>query len=150
MDGLALPCSDLPIELIERCELGRLVHDRGGEREIRFMRQRPRAVLPIRHNGELRIVPWGCRTGKMPATGYTWQHTVEAGEWTNYNAEAIEIPAKAGYHNGVWFRIQTGARGLLAAVGGDEAAYMIVEPTSYYYSIMTKAKRMPVLIGERI
>lgn len=150
MDGLALPYSDLPVELIERYQLGRFVHERGGEREIRFLRQRSNAVLPIRHQGELRIVSWGCRTGKMPATGYTWQHTVEAGEWTIYNAKSIEIPATAGYHNGVWFRIRTGIRGLLAEVGGDEAAFMIVEPSTYYYTIMTRAERMPVLIGERI
>jgi hypothetical protein len=41
-------------------------------------------------------------------------------------------------------------RGLIATADGSEAAYMIVEPASYYYKIMTRAERMPVLIGERI
>lgn len=41
-------------------------------------------------------------------------------------------------------------RGLIAEAGDCEAAYMIVEPASYYYRIMTRADRMPVLIGERI
>lgn len=39
---------------------------------------------------------------------------------------------------------------MIAAADGAEAAYMIVEPASYYYKIMTRAERMPVLIGERI
>ena len=150
MDGLAVRYSDLPVELIKRHNLARLVHERGGEREVRFLRQVPNAVLPIRHDGQLRIVSWGCRTGKMPRSGYTWLKSVEAGEWTVYGAEAIDIPACLGLQNGVWFRIQQGARGLLAKVGGDEAAYMIVEPSSYYYKIMTHSERGPVLIGERI
>ena len=39
MDGLALPFSDLPLDLIEQYELSRLVHERGGEKEFRFLRQ---------------------------------------------------------------------------------------------------------------
>jgi len=150
MDGLALPFSDLPLELIERYDLSRLVHDRGGEKELRFLRQTPGAILPVRHEGLLRIVAWGSRSGKLPRSGYTWQSTVEAGEWTIFGAEPIEIPAIAGLQNGVWFRVRQGVCGLIAAADGSEAAYMIVEPASHYYKIMTRADRMPVLIGERI
>ena len=67
-----------------------------------------------------------------------------------YEAQEIEIPAIAGLQNGVWFRIRQGVRGLLAEAGGIQAAYMMVEPSTYYYKIMTRAERMPVLIGERI
>ena len=150
MDGLALPYSDLPLELIERYALSRLVHERGGEKELRFMRQVRNAILPVRHEGQLLIVPWGCRTGKLPRSGLTWLTTVEAGEWTIYGAESVEIPAIAGLQNGVWFRIQQGVQGLIAEAGGSQAAYMMVEPASYYYKIMTRGERMPVLIGERI
>jgi hypothetical protein len=70
MDGLALPLSELPLELIERYELSRLIHERGGEKELRFLRQTPRAILPVRHQGLLRIVAWGSRSGKLPRSGY--------------------------------------------------------------------------------
>jgi hypothetical protein len=150
MDGLALPFSELPLELMERYALSRFVYERGGEREVRFMRQVPQAVLPVRHAGLVRIVSWGSRSGTLPRSGYTWLATVEAGEWTTYGAEPVEIPAIAGLQNGVWFRIRQGVRGLLAEAEGSAAAYVIVEPASYYYRIMTRSERMPVLIGERI
>jgi hypothetical protein len=150
MDGLALPLSDLPPELIDRYNLSRFVHERDDEREVRFLRQVREAILPVRHEGLLRIAAWGSRSGRLPRSGYTWLATVEAGEWTIYGAEPVEIPAIAGLQNGVWFRIRQGVRGLLAEAGGAEAAYMIVEPSSYYYRMMTRAERMPVLIGERI
>ena len=67
MDGLALPFSDLPLELIERYDLSRLVHDRGGEKELRFLRQTPGAILPVRHEGLLRIVAWVRVAGNCPA-----------------------------------------------------------------------------------
>ncbi len=150
MDGIALPFSDLPLELIERHNLSKLLYERGGERELRFLRQVRNAILPVRCEGQLLIVPWGCSSGNLPRSGYTWRTTVDASEWTVYGAEPIEIPALAGLQNGVWFRIRQGVRGLIAEEGGSQAAYMIVEPASYYYKIMTRSERMPVLIGEHI
>jgi len=35
-------------------------------------------------------------------------------------------------------------------VDGDRAVYMLVEPATYYFQIMTRSDRMPVLIGETI
>lgn len=75
---------------------------------------------------------------------------MEAGEWTAYEAQPVEIPAVAGLQNGVWFRIRQGVRGLIVEADEVRAAYMLVEPASYYYKIMTRSERMPVLIGERI
>ena len=150
MDGLALPFSDLPLDLIEQYELSRLVHERGGEKEFRFLRQVRNAILPVRCDGQMQIVSWGCRTKHFPKTGYTWLATVEAGEWTAYEAQPVEIPAVAGLHNGVWFRIRQGVRGLIVEADEVRAAYMLVEPASYYYKIMTRSERMPVLIGEHI
>jgi hypothetical protein len=36
LSGTAPALSDLPVELIERHHISRRVHDRGGEREVRF------------------------------------------------------------------------------------------------------------------
>lgn len=64
--------SDWPVELIERYDLARFVHERGGEREVRFMRQVRQAVLPIRHHGQLRIVSWGCGQPANELWTYNW------------------------------------------------------------------------------
>src|SRR5689334_19479191 len=52
---------------------------------------------------------------------------------------------------GIGFRIRQGIRGLLLSDEHcEDVAYMICEPASHYYKVMTRSKRMPVLIGERI
>ena len=56
-----------------------------------------------------------------------------------------------GLENGIWFRIRQVMRGLLVTdEHGHEVAYMICEPATHYYHIMTRSKRMPLLIDERI
>ena len=152
--GIALAYSELPLDLIERHRLEPRVHDRGGEREVRFLYRDSHRYLPVWHEGQLQIVRWGCRRGDskvLPCTGWTWQATVEEGRWSTWEAEPIEIPATMGLENGIWFRIRQGIRGLLVT---DERrimrAYMICEPASHYYQVMTRSKRMPVLIEERI
>jgi hypothetical protein len=51
----------------------------------------------------------------------------------------------------VWFTIHQGIRGLLVP---DEkrvaVVYMICEPASHYYRIMTRSDRMPIFIDQRI
>jgi len=149
MDGIALPLSDIPEALIEQHGLQRLIHDRGGEREVRFLRRSRQPLLPVWHAGQLLIVAWGCRSGLLPRSGLTWQRTLDAGDWRPYQPEPIEIPAVAGLHNGIWFRIRRGVRGLLVE-SPVTAAYALVEPSTYYYRVMTRCGMMPVLIGERI
>ena len=87
----------------------------------------------------------------MPCTSWTWLSSVEEGCWANWHGESIDIPATMGVENGVWFRIREGIRGVLVQdEHGIDVAYMICEPASHYYEVMTRSKRMPVLIGERI
>ena len=63
----------------------------------------------------------------------------------------MDLPATFGYENGVWFRIRQGVRGLLVRTEtGEPIVYMICEPASRYYEVMTRSARRPVLIGERI
>ncbi len=139
VDGLAIAYSDLPLELIEQSHLQRLVHERGGERELWFMRRDHRPTLPIWRSGRLEIAPWG-RKGN----GLTWQSTVDMGLWVG--AEPVEVRANVGFDGGVWYRIRQGIRGLYAA--GE--VFLIVVPASYYYRTMTRKERMPSLIGEAI
>lgn len=53
--------------------------------------------------------------------------------------------------NGVWFPIRQGIRALLIRdERGVERVFLIGEPASHYYRIMTRGEWMPVLIEERI
>jgi hypothetical protein len=50
----------------------------------------------------------------------------------------------------VWAAVTQGLRSILATdEHGLERAFLLVEPSSYYFRVMTRAEWMPVLIGER-
>jgi hypothetical protein len=62
-----------------------------------------------------------------------------------------EPPAALGYDGGVWYAIREGVRGVLVQDERREArVYVVCEPASHYYQVMTRSAWMPVLIGERI
>jgi hypothetical protein len=80
--GIALAYSELPMELIRQHKLDLRVHERGGEKGIRFLARHTERALPIWHEGQLRIVRWGCRRNQskvLPCTAWTWSETIEAG-----------------------------------------------------------------------
>src|SRR5688572_1764828 len=107
--AVALAASELPVELVEAGGLSSRLHDRGGEREVRFYwRARP-ALLPVWWNGRLHVVRWGNRDRserKLPPTGWTWRATVEAGRWSALEPEPVDVPATYGFAGGVWFRLK--------------------------------------------
>lgn len=153
--GIALSWSAFPDPLIRRYGLDHRVYDRGGgEKEVHFFYHDTDARLPVRDGGELRIVRWGNRRGlsrNLPRTCWTWQATVESGYWRDAGATEVEIAATLGFERGIWFRIRQGIRGLLITdERGDQVVYMVCEPASHYFEVMTRSDRMPVLIGERI
>jgi hypothetical protein len=152
--GIALAWTSLPAELIGPHALEHRVHDRGGELEVHFIYHDFEPRLPIRHGGQLRIVRWGNRRGQsavLPRTGWTWQATIDEGIWRHTDARLVEIPATLGLDKGVWFRIRQGILGLLVSdENGHPVVYMVCEPASHYYRVMTRSDRMPVLIDERI
>jgi hypothetical protein len=151
--GIALAYHALPLELLEQDNVRRRVHERGGEREVQFLFRDHAPILPVWHEGQLQLLAWGNRrrdSRRLPCTGWTWQGTVEAGGWSNLNAEPVDIPATMGLENGVWYQVRQGIRGLLVRdEQGTARVYMICEPASYYYRVMTRSHWMPVLIGER-
>jgi hypothetical protein len=152
--GIALAWSELPTELIGRHGLERRVHERGGEREVRFLFRDRYPRLPFWRDGRLLIARWGNGRGEsrsLPRTGWTWLSTVQEGYWRNLEPILVDIPATIGLERGVWFRIRQGIRGLLVPdERGNAVVYMICEPASHYYQVMTRSTRMPVLIEERI
>jgi hypothetical protein len=76
---------------------------------------------------------------------------VESGYWSACGAELVEVPAALGHDGGVWYAIRQGLRGVLVGdEHGEARVYVVCEPASHYYGVMTRSAWMPVLIGERI
>jgi hypothetical protein len=153
-DGIALARSELPTELIGRHGLDRLSYTRGGEPEFRFLHRHERPQLPIWRDGQLQVARWGNGLGQsrfLPRSGWTWQTSIDDGDWRNLDAVLVDIPASLALDTGVWYRVRQGLRGLVVAdERGIAVVYVICEPASHYYSIMTRNSRMPVFIMERI
>ncbi len=151
--GIALALSDLPVPFFEEHGLKSRVHDRGGELEVQFHSWQQPRVLPVRHEGKLVLARWGVSRGErspLPPTGWTWRATVASGYWAEAGAEPVIIPASLGLEGGVWFPILEGVEGLLVRDGrGRPVVYMLCEPPTHYYKVMTRSKRMPALVGQR-
>jgi hypothetical protein len=154
--GIALVGSDVPTEMVGRCGLGRHLHLRGGKQpEYRFLYRERRPRLPVIRDGHLFFARWGNGRGqsrRLPRTGWTWLSTIRDGWWRGTGAIPVDIPASYGLDGrGVWYKVQVGIRGLLVPdERGRAVAYMICEPSSHYYHVMTGAGRMPVFIDQRI
>jgi hypothetical protein len=102
----------------------------------------------------LQIVRWGNRDRaerKLPPTGWTWKATVEDRRWSSLEPEPVEVPAAYVLANGVWFRVKQGLRGLIVRTRtGEPVVYLVCEPSTRYYRVMTRAEWMPALIDEVI
>jgi hypothetical protein len=150
--AVALPVGELPDELVGG--LAARVHTRGAGREVRFDWRACPALLPVWWGGRLHVVRWGNRDRaerRLPPTGWTWKATVEAGRWAALSPEPVDIPAAYGLMNGVWFRVKQGMRGLLVRdQEGSPVVFMVCEPATRYYRVMTRSEWMPVLIDEVI
>lgn len=150
--AVALPTSELPDDVVG--QLHARVHTRGDQKEVRFDWRAVPALLPVWWGGTLQVVRWGNRDRherQLPPTGWTWRASVEAGKWAFAEAEEVEVPATYGYMNGVWYRVRQGVRGLLVrSPSGVPAVFVVCEPATRYYRVMTRAEWMPVLIGEVI
>lgn len=56
-----------------------------------------------------------------------------------------------GLDRGVWFRVREGVRGvMLRDEQGQPIVYVLVEPPTHYYEVMTRSEWMPALVGELI
>ena len=154
LTAIAISYGTLPLDLIRRHGLGRLLHDRGGEKELRFQYRARDPILPAWHEGRFVMARWGCRRGEsrvLPCTGWARLATVEAGVWAGWEAEPVEVPASLGFDGGVWYAVRQGLRGVLVSdERGAAHVYPLCEPASHYYRVMTRSEWMPVLIGERI
>ena len=88
--GLALSWNTLPLAMLKRPDVKRRVDERGGEREVQFLFRDHTPVLPVWHEGRLRLTTWGNRrrsgSRNLPCTDWTWLATVEDGGWLHAGA----------------------------------------------------------------
>lgn len=154
--GLSLIRRSVPDQLIADCGLENRIVTRGegADQEVQFLYRHPKALLPVLHGNQLSVMEWGNRDDKasrLPRTGWCRRESLEEGRWRWLSPEPVEIPANYGLEKGVWFQVKQGMRGILVH---DEAerphVYMLTEPASHYYQVMTRHDRMPVLVDERI
>jgi hypothetical protein len=152
--GVALAASEVPVELIERHGLSRREHDRGGEREYQFLLRDRERTLPVWLDGQLQILRWGNQrrqSRRLPVTAWTRRATLEAGGWGAVEVRPVVIPATVGLDRGVWFQVREGVLGVVVAdEWGEEVVYVLVEPATHYYQVMTRSEWMPSLVGELI
>jgi hypothetical protein len=159
LKGIGLACSALPLQFIEEHGLERRVHERGGEREVRFLWTDEERVLPVwMPDGHLRLMRWGNRreeSKRLPCTAGAALKTFEEGGWTAFNPTTVDIPATVCLDGQVWFAVRQGIRGILTEdEQGIQRVFLLYEDSSFYYLIMVgqrdaKAKVMPGFIGER-
>lgn len=152
--GVGVALSALPEELVARHGLGRRVHGRGGEKEVRFLFRESDRVLPAWLGGRLQILRWGNRRGQsraLPCTGWVWRSSLEAGRLAEWRAEPVVIPASIAVDRGVWYQVREGVRGVAVRdEQGRPVVYVLVEPSTHYYEVMTRSPWMPVLVGQLI
>ena len=154
--GISLSWRELPVALIEQHRLHDrvIVRQEGADREIRFLFRDPRPLLPAWYGNQLDIFDWGNRSNKqsrLPKTGWINLESLKAGDWRFLNPEPVDIPATLGLERGIWFQIREGLRGVLVRDEQDRPhVYLLTEPASHYYQVMTRSNRMPVLIGGHI
>jgi hypothetical protein len=120
--------------------------------EIRSEFGKAGALLPIHHRGDNKMVLWGnWNAARLPRTGFCKKESLEAGKWQHMNPQKVKILASSAWSGGVWFQVRQGIHGILV-YDADEIAhcYMITQPATHYFKIMTGADRMPALIEQII
>ena len=155
MDGVSLSWRSLPQALIQNYALQDrfVLRTPEAEPEIHFLYRNPRPLLPVWVDQQLSLLPWGqpSRHSRLPRTRAVAQETLQTGIWQQMSPELVEIPANFGWDKGIWYRIKEGLQGILVRDEGHHPlVYLLTEPATHYYQVMTRNSRMPVLCGERI
>ncbi len=152
---MAIPWGELPTHLLARPEVRRRRYRReNGGPEARFLAWEPDRFLPVLWQGRLGLLPWGARRGDrsgLPCTTLAMRDSLERGLWAPFAPEEAVVPAPFALDNGVWFHVERGMRAVVACGrDGRPAAFVLVEPASHYYRVMTRSRWMPCLVGQVI
>lgn len=151
--GIALPLDEFPLAVLDRHRLRERVYERAGVPEIQFHWWHQPAVLPVRLDGRVAILPWGSkdRRGPLPYGGWVSAAHVEAGHLAAARPQPVVIPAALGQHKGTWFLISEGVRGVVIGSRSGPVVYMLTRRATNYYRNMTEqSPTMPVLVDQVI
>jgi hypothetical protein len=151
--GIALPLESLPVAVLDRHRLRERVYERAGVPELQFHWWHTPAVLPVRLDGRVAIVPWGskARTGPLPPGGWIAAAHIEAGLLAAARPQPVVIPAALGHHKGTWFLIAEGVRGVVIGSRAGPVVYMLTtKATNYYRNMTEQSPAMPVLVDQVI
>lgn len=143
--GIAIPIHDLPEMLLAKHRDRIATREQRAGREVQFLYRHPRPLLPV-NNGELKLLEWGSRRGPLPLGGFCQREWLDAGLWQSLSPQPATILAALALEKGVWYQVSEGIQGVI--VRGH--VYMLTEPSSHYYRVMTRSNRMPVFIGQKI
>src|SRR6266404_1843610 len=131
MTGIAVIPSELSASLVAK--LAGRVHNRAGRDELQFHWWQDPCLLPVRWDGAVRLLTWGCkdRRARIPFGGWLDRGHVEAGALGHARPDegvsAVVLPDAPGGH----------------------VAYMLTEPSTNYYRNMTgQSPTMPVLVDQ--
>lgn len=154
--GIAVERRAIPSHLVERYQLQDRVTTRGegSPEEIQFHFRAKVPLLPVQIGNQFDICLWGNRDDKksrLPHTGWCRIESLQEGKWKYLKPIEIEIPCSYGLEKGVWFQITEGMKGILVKDEEDRPhVYMLTQPASHYYEVMTRHERMPIFIGRGI
>jgi hypothetical protein len=142
--SIRFPCFEFPNETLVK-----FAAIRTGD-EIRMNFRKSDALLPVLHHGDNKLMEWGNKKSRgLPRTGFCKLESLEAGKWKWLNPEPVRILASSGRSNGVWFQVRQGIRGILVHDEDERAhCYMLTQPATHYFKIMTGSDRMPVLVNQ--
>jgi len=140
-DAIRFSRSEFPNEELFRFGL------RGNNEDIKVSYFANNAVLPVLIHGESKIIPWGNKKQThFPKTGFCKWEALISGGWQWLKPRAVLIVVKAAQLNGVWFQVKKGIKGILVEdKKRNKRVYILTEPSTHYFKIMTGSMRMPIL-----
>ena len=145
---VAVPIHEIPLAMIRQYHLASRIACRapGAAQEIQFRYLHPRRLLPVYIDGQLRILEWGCRIGTLPRNGWCNYEWIESGLWQPMQPEPAIIVAALALDRGLWFQVKEGIKCVVI----HNHVYMLTEPATRYYQVMTCSNRMPIFIGQTV
>lgn len=152
MIQLSVVLSEFPLHLLVRAKDRLWSRDESapGEPELLFSWGEPAPLLPVRHKGQFKLIPWGNRSrrGRLPLCGWTWADSIRQSKWSFARFELVTIPANLVSINGVWTATAAGLRGLVAEQDGELTGYVVCTPTQRYYrTFFGQSEWMPLMLG---
>lgn len=120
----------------------------GDEVRVSFMRNG--ALLPVHYGGENQLIMWGNKVNAgVPRTGYCRVESLEAGKWQWLSPERAVVLASSALVNGVWFQVRQGIEAVLVRdARGEKHCYILTQPSTHYFKVMTGSLRMPMLVNQ--